>query len=51
MGVLPPIDFVQADGLACVRGGRAVFRDVKFRVARGEALAVEGPNGSGNTSL
>jgi heme exporter protein A len=47
----PPIEFVQADGLACVRGGRPVFRDVSFRVGRGEALVVEGPNGSGKTSL
>jgi heme exporter protein A len=46
-----PLDFLEADGLVCVRGGRAVFRDVNFRVARGQALVVEGPNGSGKTSL
>jgi heme exporter protein A len=51
MGAQPPIEFVEADGLACVRGGRSVFRDVHFRVDRGVALAVEGPNGSGKTSL
>lgn len=38
-------------GLACTRGGRVVFRDVGFRVARGGALVAEGPNGSGKTSL
>ncbi|MBV8800631.1 MAG: heme ABC exporter ATP-binding protein CcmA [Alphaproteobacteria bacterium] len=42
---------MEARGLACVRGGRPVFRDVNFRVGRGEALVVEGPNGSGKTSL
>jgi len=46
-----PLDLAQAEGLACVRGGRPVFGDVGFRVARGEALVVEGPNGSGKTSL
>jgi heme exporter protein A len=51
MGALPPLDSVEAEGLACVRGGRPVFRDVSFRVKRGAALVVEGPNGSGKTSL
>jgi len=46
-----PLDWVEAEGLACVRGGRPVLRDVGFRVGRGEALVVEGPNGSGKTSL
>jgi len=51
MEVLPSIERVEAEGLACVRGERTVFRDVSFRVARGAALVVEGPNGSGKTSL
>jgi heme exporter protein A len=46
-----PLDFVQAESLACVRGARSVFRDVNFRVRGGHALVVEGPNGSGKTSL
>jgi heme exporter protein A len=46
-----PLDLVQAEGLACVRGGRRVFGDVGFRLARGAALVVEGANGSGKTSL
>jgi heme exporter protein A len=50
MGALP-LDLVEAEGLACARGGRSVFRDVRFRVERGAALVVEGPNGSGKTSL
>jgi heme exporter protein A len=52
MGVwLPQLESVEATNLACVRGGRRVFREVGFRLARGEALVVEGPNGSGKTSL
>jgi heme exporter protein A len=46
-----PLDFVEGVGVACARGGRIIFRDVGFRLARGEALVVEGPNGSGKTSL
>jgi heme exporter protein A len=46
-----PIQSLQASSLTCVRGGRIVFRDVSFRVGAGEALAIEGANGSGKTSL
>lgn len=42
---------VVARGLACVRGGRLVFRDLNFEIAAGNLLVVEGPNGSGKTSL
>src|SRR6266702_8484586 len=38
-------------GVCCVRGGREVFSGLDFEAASGEALAVTGPNGSGNTSL
>lgn len=48
---MTPLDSVEGEGLACVRGGRVVFRDVDFRLLRGQALVVEGPNGSGKTSL
>jgi len=34
-----------------VRGSRALFRDLNFRVEAGRALVVEGPNGAGKTSL
>lgn len=37
--------------LACVRGGREVFRDLSFSLAAGEALTVSGPNGAGKSSL
>jgi heme exporter protein A len=42
---------LHAEQLTCIRGGRLVFRDVSFRVGAGEALAIEGANGSGKTSL
>ena len=45
------LDSICAENLACVRGGRQVFRDIGFRVERGAALSLEGPNGSGKTSL
>ncbi|MFL5237935.1 MAG: heme ABC exporter ATP-binding protein CcmA [Rhizomicrobium sp.] len=48
---MTPLEFLEGSGLACVRGGRPVFRDVNFRLGRGQALVVEGPNGSGKTSL
>jgi heme exporter protein A len=40
-----------ASDLACVRGGRQVFRDVSFTVGAGEALLVTGPNAAGKSSL
>jgi heme exporter protein A len=42
---------LEAEGLTCLRGGRVVFRDVGFSVRAGEALSLEGANGSGKTSL
>lgn len=40
-----------AENLACVRGGRQLFRNLGFAVEAGEALAVTGPNGVGKSSL
>lgn len=48
---MTPVQSIEGENLACVRGGRLVFRNVSFRVAKGEVLQVEGPNGSGKTSL
>lgn len=42
---------LEIENLACVRGGRSVFRALDARVEGGRLLAVEGPNGSGKTSL
>jgi heme exporter protein A len=42
---------LEGRGLACSRGVVTLFRDVSFRVAAGEWLAVRGPNGSGKTTL
>lgn len=40
-----------AETLACVRGERRIFANLSFQVAAGEALVVEGANGTGKTSL
>jgi heme exporter protein A len=40
-----------AEKLACARGDRILFEGLSFQVSAGEALAVEGANGAGKTSL
>jgi heme exporter protein A len=42
---------LQAAGLHCERGGRALFRDLSFDVGAGSLLRIAGANGSGKTSL
>jgi heme exporter protein A len=42
---------LQADSLACERGGRLLFKALEFTLAPGTLLRVAGPNGSGKTSL
>lgn len=42
---------LEANGLACVRGGREVFSGLNFAVGGGEALLVTGRNGAGKSSL
>jgi heme exporter protein A len=37
--------------LDCVRGGRALFRNLNLTVADGTLIQLRGPNGSGKTSL
>jgi heme exporter protein A len=39
------------EALSLWRGERMLFRDLAFTVGAGEALQLEGPNGSGKTSL
>jgi heme exporter protein A len=42
---------LEVTGLACRRGGRPVFGDLSFSLAKGELLALTGRNGSGKTTL
>ena len=45
------ISSLTAEKLACTRGERTLFSALSFRVKAGQALAVEGANGAGKTSL
>jgi heme exporter protein A len=45
------IQSLTAERLACARGERRLFADLSFIVRAGQALAVEGANGAGKTSL
>jgi heme exporter protein A len=45
------ISSLTAEKLACARGERRLFDSLNFRVQAGQALAVEGANGAGKTSL
>jgi heme exporter protein A len=42
---------LQGSNLECVRGDRRLFRDVNFSLDSGGLMQVQGPNGSGKTSL
>ena len=45
------ISSLTAENLACARGDRTLFGGLSFHVSAGQALAVEGANGAGKTSL
>jgi heme exporter protein A len=45
------ISSLTAEKLACLRGDKKLFDGLNFRVTAGQALAVEGANGAGKTSL
>jgi len=45
------ISALTAENLACARGDKKLFDGLNFRVTAGQALAVEGANGAGKTSL
>ena len=42
---------LEARELACIRDDRTLFSSLEFRLERGQALVLEGRNGSGKTSL
>ena len=42
---------LEGRALGCVRGDRRLFNDVNFSLSPGSLLQVQGPNGSGKTSL
>lgn len=42
---------LKVSDLECVRGERSLFKGVNFSLKAGELLQVNGPNGSGKTSL
>ncbi len=45
------ISSLTAENLALARGDKRLFEGLSFRVSAGQALAVEGANGAGKTSL
>jgi heme exporter protein A len=49
-GAFSPIA-LEAEELACARGGLIVFSNKSFRIASKQMLMVTGPNGSGKSSL
>ncbi len=42
---------LRLDGVACIRGDRLLFEGLSLTLARGEALWLRGPNGTGKSSL
>lgn len=42
---------LEAQHLACVRGGRSVFAGIDFSLEPGDVLSLHGPNGSGKSTL
>ncbi len=48
---MPPSILLEARNLSCVRNDRLLFEHLDFSLEAGQMLVVEGPNGSGKTSL
>jgi heme exporter protein A len=53
LAAMPPwkLTSLAVSKLACIRGGRLLFRDLSFAVEAGQLLTLEGANGAGKTSL
>jgi heme exporter protein A len=49
--MIAALSSLDVSNLACARGNRAVFSGLGFRLEAGRALAVEGANGAGKSSL
>ena len=47
----PEVSLLKAHDLKCVRGSAELFSKLNFSMQSGDALVVEGSNGSGKTSL
>ena len=47
----PPSVNLSVNGLTCIRDDRTLFKDVCFKLEPGQALQIEGPNGSGKTTM
>jgi len=48
---MPATTTLEAQGLKCIRDDRTLFSDLNFSIEPGQALVLEGRNGSGKTSL
>ena len=45
------VSVLKAHDLKCVKGSTELFSNIHFEIESGQALVVEGSNGSGKTSL
>ena len=48
---MTPVERLEAEDLACLRGGREIFSGLDLAVAAGGALVVTGRNGAGKSTL
>jgi len=47
----PLTELLSGEGLCLLRGDRCLFQNLSFALETGQLLVIEGPNGSGKTSL